>query len=59
MHWFPVFVSLLVSFLSAITLLGFPSEIYTYGLQFVVFCFSCFIFITVGAVVYLPIFYRL
>jgi len=46
MHWFPVFVSLLVSFLSAITLLGVPSEIYTYGVQFIVLCFSYFIFIT-------------
>lgn len=31
-NW-PVAISLLVSYLSAITLLGVPSEIYTYGAQ--------------------------
>ena len=33
----PVAISLLVSYLSAITLLGVPSEIYTYGAQYYVF----------------------
>ena len=59
MHWFPVFVSLLVSYLSAITLLGVPSEIYTYGLQYIVLCFSYFILVGAGALIFLPIFYRL
>ena len=59
MHWFPVFVSLLVSYLSAITLLGVPSEIYTYGLQYTVLCFTYFILIGVGAIIFLPIFYQL
>ena len=59
MHWFPVFVSLLVSYLSAITLLGVPSEIYTYGVQYVVLCFSYFLLIGAGAIIFLPIFYRL
>ena len=59
MSWFPVFVSLLASYLSAITLLGVPSEIYTYGIQYVVLCFSYFILIPVGAIVFLPIFYKL
>lgn len=58
MHWFPVFVSLLVSYLSAITLLGVPSEVYTYGLQYIVLCFSYFILIGAGAIIFLPIFYR-
>merc|ERR1711962_1274732 len=59
MHWFPAFVSLLVSYLSAITLLGVPSEIYTYGMQYTVLCFSYFILIGVGAIIFLPIFYNL
>ena len=45
MSWFPIFVSLLASYLSAITLLGVPSEIYTYGLQYIVLCFSYFILV--------------
>lgn len=59
MSWFPIFVSLLASYLSAITLLGVPSEIYTYGLQYIVLCFSYFILITVAAVIFLPLFYKL
>lgn len=59
MSWFPIFVSLLASYLSAITLLGVPSEIYTYGLQYIVLCFSYFILVTVAGVVFLPLFYRL
>ncbi|XP_066932153.1 sodium-dependent multivitamin transporter-like [Clytia hemisphaerica] len=34
MGWLPLFVSIVGSFLSAISLLGIPSEIYTYGGQF-------------------------
>ena len=59
MSWFPIFVSLLASYLSAITLLGVPSEIYTYGLQYIVLCFSYFIFIAIGGFIFLPIFYKL
>ena len=59
MHWFPVFVSLLASYLSAITLLGVPSEIYTYGVQYIVLCLSYFILIGAGVYIFLPIFYRL
>lgn len=59
MTWFPVFVSLLASYLSAITLLGVPSEIYTYGLQYIVLCFSYFILVTVAGVIFLPLFYKL
>ena len=59
MPWFPIFVSLLASYLSAITLLGVPSEIYTYGLQYIVLCFSYFILIGVSVVIFLPIFYQI
>ena len=59
MHWFPVFVSLLASYLSAITLTGVPSEIYTYGLQYVVLLLSYPLLITITCIIYLPIFYRL
>eukprot|EP00795_Rhopilema_esculentum_P011571 gene11571-21806_t len=59
MGCFPIFVSLLASYLSAITLLGVPSEIYTYGVQYCVLLLSYFILCTVAAVIYAPIFYRL
>ena len=59
MSCFPIFVSLLASYLSAITLLGVPSEIYTYGVQYVVLILSYFILCTCAAVIYAPIFYRL
>ena len=55
----PITISLLVSYLSAITLLGVPSEIYTYGLQYCVLLFSYFILCTVAAVIYAPLFCRL
>ena len=59
MSCFPIFVSLLASYLSAITLLGVPSEIYTYGVQYVVLILSYFILCTCAAVIYAPVFYRL
>ena len=59
MGLFPIFVSLLVSYLSAVTLLGVPSEIYTYGVQYCVLMFSYFILCTTAAVIYAPIFCRL
>eukprot|EP00794_Sanderia_malayensis_P017920 gene17920-19701_t len=59
MHVFPIFVSLLASYLSAITLLGVPSEIYTYGIQYCVLILSYFILCTTAAVIYAPIFYKL
>ncbi len=59
MHVFPIFVSLLASYLSAITLLGVPSEIYTYGVQYCVLIISYFILCTTAAVIYAPIFYKL
>ena len=55
----PITISLLVSYLSAITLLGVPSEIYTYGVQYCVLLFSYFILCTTAAVIYAPLFYRL
>lgn len=59
MGCFPIFVSLLASYLSAVTLLGVPSEIYTYGVQYCVLILSYFFLCTTAAVIYAPIFCRL
>ena len=58
MRHFPVAISLLVSYLSAITLLGVPSEVYTYGGQYYVLIVSYFIICGVVAVVFVPMFRR-
>ena len=59
MTWFPLFVSLMASYLSAITLLGVPSEIYTYGIQYLCLILSYPILVCCAAFIYCPIFYRL
>ncbi|XP_047134218.1 sodium-coupled monocarboxylate transporter 1 isoform X1 [Hydra vulgaris] len=59
MSWFPLFVSLLASYLSAITLLGVPSEIFTYGIQYIILSFSYSIVVLVSSTIFLPIFYNL
>ena len=58
MRYFPVAISLLVSYLSAITLLGVPSEIYTYGAQYYVLIVSYFIICGTVAIIFVPMFRR-
>ncbi|XP_012565084.2 sodium-coupled monocarboxylate transporter 1 isoform X1 [Hydra vulgaris] len=59
MHWFPLFVSLLASYLSGVTLLGVPSEIFTYGIQYIVLCLSYVFIVLISSTIFLPIFYKL
>jgi len=56
---FPVAISLLASFLSAVTLLGIPSDIYTTGTQYwiQVIIYPLIMFIT--AYFFIPVFYTL
>lgn len=55
----PISLSLLASFLSAITLLGTPVEVYQFGSQyFMIFIGYCFV-IPITAYLYMPIFYNL
>ncbi|XP_066910778.1 sodium-coupled monocarboxylate transporter 2-like [Clytia hemisphaerica] len=56
--WFPLFISLVASYLSAIALLGIPSEIYTYGGMYIVIMMSYPLFIFQCLVIYAPIFRR-
>ncbi|XP_022250353.1 sodium-coupled monocarboxylate transporter 1-like [Limulus polyphemus] len=59
MSVFPVSISVLASFMSAITLLGTPAEVYQYGTQFWMICLCFFITMPLAAYCYLPVFYNL
>lgn len=55
----PVALSLTASFMSAITVLGTPVEVYQYGAIFILICFAYVLMVVVSAEIFLPIFYRL
>ena len=59
MKTFPIAISLLASYLSAITLLGVPSEVFTYGAQYTVLLFSYFFLTATAAIIFVPIFHNL
>nr|CAD7397407.1 unnamed protein product [Timema poppensis] len=59
MNTLPVAVSLVASHLSGITLMGVPSEIYLYGLQYFTMVISVFIMTYLINYVYLPVFFSL
>ena len=56
---FPIAISLLVSFLSAVAILGIPSEVYTYGLSYLLVCVAFTIILLISAFLYVPVFYKL
>lgn len=56
---FPVSLSILASFMSAVTILGTATEMYRFGTQYMVIILSYFIVIPSAAYLYMPIFYRL
>ncbi|XP_076861034.1 sodium-coupled monocarboxylate transporter 1 isoform X2 [Brachyhypopomus gauderio] len=55
----PVALSLTASFMSAITVLGTPVEVYFYGAIFILTCLSYILMVVIGSELFLPIFYRL
>ena len=59
MHIFPVTLSILASFMSAVSVLGTPAEVYQFGTQYFMLCLSYFISFPVAAHIYLPIFHNL
>jgi len=59
MGTFPVAMSLIASFMSAITLLGTPAEMYQFGTLYMLIAFSFLLVIPATISIYLPIFYRL
>ena len=56
---FPVTLSLLASFMSAITLLGTPAEMYIFGTQYWLIAIAYLFTMPASAYLFLPIFYRL
>lgn len=55
----PVAVSVLASFVSSIAILGNPAEVYAYGFQYWIQCFTNFISVPIMALVFLPVYYNL
>lgn len=55
----PVALSLTASFMSAVTVLGTPAEVYRFGARFTLFAITYALVIVLSAEVFLPVFYRL
>ncbi|XP_020667393.1 sodium-coupled monocarboxylate transporter 1 [Pogona vitticeps] len=55
----PVALSLTASFMSAVTVLGTPSEVYRFGAMFSIFAISYALMVILSAEIFLPVFYRL
>ncbi|NXE88397.1 SC5A8 protein, partial [Menura novaehollandiae] len=55
----PVALSLTASFMSAITVLGTPAEIYHYGAIFCIFAITYGLVVLCSAEIFLPVFYKL
>src|SRR5580700_9915754 len=56
---FPMAMSVIASFISAITLLGTPVEIYNYGTQYSIVIINFTFVMAASAHLYLPVFYKL
>ncbi|XP_053572970.1 sodium-coupled monocarboxylate transporter 1 [Bombina bombina] len=55
----PVALSLTASFMSAVTVLGTPSEVYRFGAMFSIFAITYTLVVVISSEVFLPVFYRL
>uniref|UniRef100_A0A672F5E3 Solute carrier family 5 member 8 n=1 Tax=Salarias fasciatus TaxID=181472 RepID=A0A672F5E3_SALFA len=55
----PVSMSLTASFMSSVTLVSFPAEVYRYGAIFGLLCFSYLFAVLISSEIFLPVFYRL
>ncbi|XP_040200251.1 sodium-coupled monocarboxylate transporter 1-like [Rana temporaria] len=55
----PVALSLTASFMSAVTVLGTPAEVYRFGAMFSVFAITYTFTVLISSEVFLPVFYRL
>ncbi|XP_075456789.1 sodium-coupled monocarboxylate transporter 1-like [Ascaphus truei] len=55
----PVALSLTASFMSAVTILGTPADVYRFGAMYILFAISYTLVVIICAEIFLPIFYRL
>ncbi|XP_075013609.1 sodium-coupled monocarboxylate transporter 1 [Calonectris borealis] len=55
----PVAISLTASFMSAITVLGTPAEVYRFGAMFCIFAIAYSLVVLCSAEIFLPVFYKL
>lgn len=58
MSFGPVALSLTASFMSAVTVLGTPSDVYRYGASFILFFIAYALVIIFTSELFLPVFYR-
>jgi len=56
---FPVAASMLVTYLSAITILGYPAEIYSHGIQIFIMVFVSIICIPISLYLFVSVFYKM
>ncbi|XP_064191791.1 sodium-coupled monocarboxylate transporter 2 isoform X2 [Anguilla rostrata] len=54
----PVALSLTASFMSAVTVLGAPADVYRFGGAYIYFCVAFLFVVTLSAEVFVPVFYR-
>ncbi|XP_065842118.1 sodium-coupled monocarboxylate transporter 1-like isoform X2 [Oscarella lobularis] len=55
----PIALSMLASFMSAVSILGLPSEVYFYGIQYWMVILSYFIIVPLVVFIYVPVFHGL
>ncbi|XP_063783898.1 sodium-coupled monocarboxylate transporter 1-like [Pseudophryne corroboree] len=55
----PVAMSLTASFMSAVTILGTPADVYRFGAMYSIFAISYALVVLISAEIFLPVFYRL
>ncbi|XP_067914754.1 sodium-coupled monocarboxylate transporter 1-like [Heterodontus francisci] len=56
---YPIALSLASSFLSAITVIGNPAEVYSFGIMFLMFVFTWLFTMAATCLIYIPLFCRL
>ena len=59
MHWLPLSISFMATYISGTSLLGIPAEIYTFGFTYILACLSLLVATGITWSIFIPIFYRL
>jgi len=59
LSWFPIFVSMVASFMSAIGLMGIPAQVYSTGVTFLFILIAIFVPISLSAEIFTPLFRRI